>query len=145
MAAVTFYHLKTPQQHGKMRLVCQLVATAYRNGHKVYVNALDEPQGELINSLLWTYAPNSFIPHTLLLDQRDPNLEKFPVVIGHEEPPEKFNDVLISLRPDIPGYTKRFQRVVEPVDADTEDKEQAKVKFEQYQSLFNNEPKTYYL
>ncbi len=145
MATVSFYHLKTPQQLGKLRLVCQLAGTAFRKGHKVYISALDEAQCEQLDQLLWTFAANSFIPHVSLLNNRNPDLDKFPVVIGYKEPAEKFNDVLISLQPVIQPYAQQFQRVVEPVDANSQDEEQAKVKFEQYRSAFETEPNSYFI
>jgi len=145
MVAVSFYYLKSPAPQGKLRLICQLASTAYRKGHKVYVHAVDEAQSEMINQTLWTFASNSFVPHTLLMDNRDPNLDKFPVVIGSEQPPEQFNDVLISLQAEIPSYVQRFQRVAEPVDASTEDQSLAKTKAERYRSLFDTEPKTYFI
>lgn len=145
MTTVSFYHLKAPQPLGKLRLVCQLAATAYRKGHQVYVSALDEAQCEQLDQLLWTFAANSFIPHTSLINDKDPDLDKYPVVVGYDEPSEKFNDVLISLQPDIQEYAQRFQRVVEPVDADSREEVQAKLKFEQYRSTFDSEPNTYFI
>ncbi len=145
MTAVTFYHVKTPQQMGKLRLVCQLASTAYKKGHKVYVRARDDKQCDLLNQMLWTFAASSFVPHTSLTEDRDPDLEKFPVVIGAEHPPEKFSDVLITLQDEIPSYAYRFQRVVEPVDADARDEARAKAKFAEYKSLFDTEPATYYI
>ncbi len=145
MSAVSFYRLKSPQPHGKMRLVCQLAATAYRKGHKIYISAVDEAQCEMLYQMLWTFAPNSFIPHTTLMDNSDPDIEKFPVVIGYKDPPKKFNDVLISLQPEVPSYVDRFQRIVEPVDVDTQEQEQADSRFGQYESLLKVTPKTYHM
>ena len=145
MTSVAFYHLKSPRQHGKMRLVCQLAATAYRKGHKVYVRAQDEDQCAMLNQLMWTFAPNSYVPHISLAESRDPDLEKYPVVIGFDDPPEKFNDVLISLQHEVPAYIERFQRVVEPVDADSEDAERAKSRFEQYETKLESKPTTFYV
>ena len=145
MTTVTFYYRKTSQHLGKARLVCQLASTAYRNGHKVYVSVQNEDQCEMLNQMLWTFSPNSYVPHTSLTDDRDPDLEKFPVVIGVSDPPDKFNDVLISLHDEVPSFVNRFQRVVEPVDAHPEDEAKAKARFTQYQSLFESEPKTHYI
>ena len=145
MTSVAFYHLKSPRQYGKMRLVCQLAATAYRKGHKVYVRAQDEDQCAMLNQMMWTFAPNSYVPHISLAESRDPDLEKYPVVIGFDDPPEKFNDVLISLQHEAPAYIERFQRVVEPVDADSEDAERAKSRFEQYETRLESKPTTYYV
>ncbi len=145
MTAVTFYHVKAPRRQAKALLVCQLVATAYRKGHRVYVNVQNEDQSLMLDQLLWTYSPSSFIPHTRLSENPDPNLDKYPVVIGIDDPPEKFNDVLISLKDQVPPYVSRFQRVVEPIDANSQDQAKAKLRFSQYQSLFRTEPKNYFI
>ena len=128
MTTVTFYHRKTSQHLGKARLVCQLASTAYRNGHKVYVSVQNEAQCEMLNQMLWTFSPNSYIPHTSLTD-----------------PPDKFNDVLISLHDEVPSFVNQFQRVVEPVDSHPQDEAKAKARFTQYQTLFESEPKTHYI
>ncbi len=145
MTAVVFYHVKVPQPQSKARLTCQLAAKAYERGHTVYINTQNEAQSSMLNQLLWTFAPNSFVPHALLMDHLEPDLDKYPVIIGHENPPEQFNDVLISLHEEVPAYVSRFQRVIEPVDADSRDETKAKSKFSNYQSLFNTEPKAYYV
>ena len=145
MTEVVFYHLKSPQQIGKLQLVCQLAGTAFRKGHKVYVSTEDAEQCAVLNKLMWTFAPNAFIPHASLMDLRDPDPDKYPVVIGFGEPPEKFSDVLISLKQEVPAYASRFKRVVEPVGSEPVDIEQAKTRFQHYESLFDTEPKTHFI
>ena len=138
--AVVFYYLKLPETRGKLRLTCNLANAAFKKGHKVYVNGADEQQCNFLNEFLWTFTQNSFIPHVQILEQRTTNLEKYPVTIGHIPPPEQFNDVLISLKEDVPEYVTQFQRIMEPIDADSRDIEQAKIRFAKYTSLFGTEP-----
>ena len=101
---VSFYYLKSPQADGKLRLACKLVSTAYNHGHKVFVSIPSENYCKVFNDRLWTFSWSSFIPHTLLVRNRQIDLDRYPVVIGHIKPPEWYNDVLVSLHDDAPQF-----------------------------------------
>ena len=142
---VSFYFLKAPQNNGKLRLVCKLTATAVSKGHKVYIYTENERQGQELDQLLWTFSQFAFIPHDLLTENQTPNLEKFPVAIGSHEPPSQFNDVLISMHSEVPGFANRFQRVAEAVDADSNEQETARLRIEQYAERLATKPVSHYV
>jgi len=58
--------------------------------------------------------------------------ENMPVIIGQDAPPEAFNDVLVSLAPQVPECFSRFQRVAEIVGPGDEDKRLARERFRFY-------------
>jgi DNA polymerase-3 subunit chi len=60
MTEIRFYHLssKTLEQ-----ALPELLTKALSAGHKIIVRAADNRQVENLNELLWTYQPDSFLPH----------------------------------------------------------------------------------
>lgn len=143
--AVVFYFLKQSEHDGKLRLTCNLANTAFNRGHKVYLNASSAEMCTVLDDLLWTFAPNSFVPHIIYEQNSEIDLERFPVVIGHTQPSDQFNDVLISLHPDVTDYVKQFQRVIEPVGSIDEEFAIAEKKISRYTALFGTEPTKHYL
>ena len=60
MTEIRFYHLASRTQDQALPV---LLAKAYEQGKRVVVKMPDEKQVEALNTLLWTYNPNSFLPH----------------------------------------------------------------------------------
>jgi DNA polymerase-3 subunit chi len=126
---IDFYLLKETQ--AKDRMACALADKAYRLGHRVYILAADAAHSEILDELLWTFHPGSFVPHGL--NSKGSELETdAPVLIGHEAPPDQHHDVLISLWRDVPTFFSRFARLVEIVGPDEDDKAQSRVRFRFY-------------
>ena len=128
---VDFYLLKSPRLDGKLHLVCRLADKAFRLGNRVYIQTTDHNDAQQLDSLLWTFAQGSFVPHTVLAGDTE-GLDAFPVVIGAEPPPAIFNDVLVSLTSEAPTYFSRFKRVVEAVADDENDRIMARERFRYY-------------
>ena len=90
-----------------------------------------------------TFNQSSFIPHGRLT-QTHSEYSNFPVVIGDQQPPESWNDVLISLLDDAPPYYTKFQRVIETVDFNEQEKALARKRFKFYR-LQGHEPSTHHV
>jgi len=142
---VVFYYLKQYQQGGKLRLACNLVNTAYKKGRVVYLCTENDEQSERLDEMLWSFASNSFIPHIRYAQNQQVNTEKYPVSIGCVQPSQRFNDVLVSIRQDVPEFFSQFGRIMEPVTAGQKDKENAKLKFEKYQLITGTKPTIHYI
>jgi len=50
-----------------------------RQGQRVYLHAGSSEEAGLLDRLLWSFVPESFVPHTLATD---PQAAEVPVVIG---------------------------------------------------------------
>lgn len=76
-ASVQFYHLTaTPLEIALPKLLEKIIA----GGFRALVVAEDEQRVEQLNSLLWTYRPDSFLPHG---STKDGNAEQQPVFISN--------------------------------------------------------------
>ncbi len=133
MTHIDFYVPQNPDVGNPDLLVCRFVEKAFRLGHETYILTADPQRSARLDELLWTFSPGSFIPHRLSRcgddSADDPHTTVF---IGHEEPPPTCHDILVSLRPEVPGCFSRFQRVAEFVGAEEEEKQQARIRFRFY-------------
>jgi DNA polymerase-3 subunit chi len=126
---VDFYVIQNEPAGRRNQTVCQITHKAFRLGHRIYILTANAQHAAELDRLLWTFNAGSFIPHEL----RSPETTDLPpVLIGPEEPPMEFNDVLISLTPEVPEYVSRFQRVAEIVDNDEMEKQLARARFRYY-------------
>ena len=128
---VDFYLLSEPAHAGKLTLACRLAEKAYRLGHMIYVYTNDDDETRRVDDLLWTFQDGSFVPHAPLRELTEDD-DRYPVVVGNDPPPAWLDNVLISLRPDVPECFIRFQRIVEPVAFDEHDKARARERFRYY-------------
>jgi DNA polymerase-3 subunit chi len=126
---VDFYLLGEGGDDNRTRLACRLIDKAFRLQRRIYVYAGSEAEATRLDQQLWTFNPGSFVPHELNLGQETPET---PVVIGHQEPPSEFVDVLVSLAADVPPFFSRFERVAEIVGGSEAEKEQARERFRFY-------------
>lgn len=69
-----------------------------------------------MDKLLWTFRQGSFLPHGLVHDA-DPALT--PILIGNSESGGDEHDVLINLAAEVPTFFSRFERVIEPLDSNS--------------------------
>jgi DNA polymerase III subunit chi len=129
MTRVDFYLLSAADGNGKALAACRLAQKAYRLKHRVYILTDSPDASASLDHLLWTFHPGSFVPHQVQNDLSDPNL---PVLIGHDMPPDEFNDVLISLAADVPEFFERFARVAEIVSSDETERAGARERFRRY-------------
>ncbi len=60
MTDIRFYHLNTRTLD---QALPEIVQKALSVGHKIVVRAPDDKEVERLNNLLWTFRPDSFIPH----------------------------------------------------------------------------------
>ena len=139
---VTLYRLKFPRDEGRLRLACKLAETAFHRGHKVYVGVKNHDQCERMDTLMWTFSWSSFVPHCTL-GYQVPDLDKYPVVIGYDDPPPVFSDVLIPLLDVVPSYALQFNRIADPIGYKPAELELAASRFEQYQKLTDSAPKEF--
>jgi DNA polymerase-3 subunit chi len=133
MTRVDFYLLQNPESDGKKQLTCKLADKAYRLGHQVYILTANQEEARQLDDLLWVFNPGSFAPHGLLGEPDKVRSNAFPpILIGYQESPDTRYDVLISLWQEVPGFFSRFERLIELVGHDEDEKQRARAKFRFY-------------
>lgn len=113
MTRVDFYLLDGESGENRQHFACRLADKAYRQGRRIYIHAGSQAEVQMLDQLLWTFREQSFLPHGVA-GQADPHVT--PVLLGQEQAPEREDDVLINLAPQVPSFFSRFQRVAEIID-----------------------------
>ena len=126
---IDFYVLQEQLPGGRFKLACRIVEKAYRLGHRVYVRTGNSDDTNVLDDLLWTFSQNSFVPHQLSTESV--SLES-PVVIGEHPPAAEGADVVISVADDPISYFTAYQRIVEIVGCDDDEKVSGRKRFRYY-------------
>ena len=128
MTRVDFYILTETDPKSRLPFACRLAEKAYRQGHKVFIQATEVEALE-IDELLWQQKPESFLPHNILGE--GPNAPP-PIQIGYGQNAGKHRDVLINLTSDVPAFFNQFKRVAEIVPQDEPLKQKSRICYQRY-------------
>lgn len=119
---IDFYILNSSEEQADWLFACKLIEKAYELGHQIYVLCDDLDQAHAFDELLWSFNPDSFIPHHIQGEGPKPPP---PVQIGYSKETPASRDILINLSANIPDYFKGFKRICEIV-GQKEDKKNTK-------------------
>jgi DNA polymerase-3 subunit chi len=109
MAAIQFYHLtSTPLERALPKLLEKCLAGGFTA--QVVVR---EAQIDALNELLWTYDPNSFLPHG---SSKDGHVEQQPVLLTTHVEPQNPANVLFVTDGSTPPGSERFERILDVFD-----------------------------
>ncbi|MEK7435752.1 MAG: DNA polymerase III subunit chi [Pseudomonadota bacterium] len=125
MTRIDFYF----EAEDKLQVACRLSAKATKQKLRVLIYASDEAGAQKIDRLLWTWQPAGFLPHCMT---GSPLAVQTPVLITHDPEDTPHDEVLLNLHSAWPPAFSRFQRLVEIVGRDEEDREAARGRFRFY-------------
>jgi DNA polymerase-3 subunit chi len=107
----------------------KLIVKAFKAKQYVFVYTQDHHQARALDEYLWTSPQLSFLPHVLC---GHPLAAKSPVIIGDDPKIAHRTDVLLNIGVDIPDSFPRFERLLEIVTEELDDKELARGRFRYY-------------
>jgi len=113
MTEVDFYILQAEEPRERAVFACRLAEKVFRLGHSVYLHTTDESGAREVDALLWSFKPQSFLPHGIVGEDHSDRIG-----IGWTDNPGEFHDVMINLDLAVPNFVGRFQRVAEIVVQD---------------------------
>lgn len=122
---ITFY-FNAPD---KLDVARKLAAKAFEQGQQALVYTPDAAQAQAADQRFWTAQPLSFLPHVRC---GHPLAADTPILIGDNPDALKSPDVLINLAAEPPAFFARFERLLEVVTADPEDRERARARFRHF-------------
>jgi DNA polymerase-3 subunit chi len=125
MTRIDFYS----NAESKLQVACQLAAKAFKERTPVVVYAPDQGTARSFDRLLWTYQAIGFVPHCLASDALS---SETPVVIAFDDAEAAHCRVLINLHSDSPPAFSRFERLIEIVGTDEDDRQLARGRFRFY-------------
>ncbi|MBD2858170.1 DNA polymerase III subunit chi [Spongiibacter sp. KMU-158] len=112
MTRIDFYILSSAEQHTAWLYCCRLVQKAWQHGHQVFICCEDDASCQAVNDLLWTFRPDSFLPHSLASEA---GKTTDTICIGTANQLGEHCDVLVNLCRETPPQFSRFKRLSEIV------------------------------
>jgi DNA polymerase-3 subunit chi len=113
----------------KLKTACTLSAKAYARGLRVLAYCNDHDAGRKFSRLLWSAPATGFVPHCTADDKL---AAITPVIVDCDGANPAHDDVLLNLRHELPAFFSRFQRLIEIVSIDEEDRRLARERFKYY-------------
>jgi DNA polymerase III subunit chi len=122
------FHFNVPDKVG---YACRLLRKATGVGSRVVVTG--EP--ELLRTLdteLWTFSQTEFIAHCHVASAEPQVLSASPVVLAESPRGTPHHDVLVNLGVRVPDGFERFERLIELVSVEEDDRQQARARWKHY-------------
>ena len=130
MAQVEFHVLEGSDARARWRYACQEIEKAYLAGEHVFVALEDEAELQAFDTLLWTFADRSFVPHAPLAASSA--WEDTPVLLGSGATAPPGVQTLVNLAAALPAALPAAARILEIIDADEGRRRAGRVRFRQY-------------
>lgn len=122
------FHFNVPE---KLAYACRLLRKATGMGSRIVVTG--EP--DLLRALdteLWTFSAQEFIPHCHAATAEAPVLAASPVVLADTPRGTPHQQVLVNVGGRVPEGFERFERLIEIVSQDEGDRLQARARWKHY-------------
>ena len=121
------FHFNAPD---RVAYACRLLRKAVGSGAKVVVVGPEETLAQL-DTALWTFSATDFVPHSTLGAEAHV-LQATPVVLCTSTAQVPHQQILLNLGPTVPPGFDRFERVIEVVSQDDDDKLLARGRWKHY-------------
>jgi len=113
----------------KYRLAVRLGGKSLEQSTRIFVLTPDPAATDRMENLLWTTQQTSFMPHCR---SRDALAQETPIIVDHDGSMLVHDDILLNLCDAYPPFFSRFQRLIEIVGVDDEDKAAARHRYKFY-------------
>lgn len=120
------FHFNAPD---RLAYGCRLVRKVWRAKHPVLVWCDDEARLDAFDRLLWSEPPTDFVPH---VRAGDPLAAHTPILLADTEVDTDAHDVLVNLGSAPPPMFARFERLIEIVGTDEDDRAAARERWRFY-------------
>jgi len=108
-----FYILAASGEDGRQQFFCRLSEKILGLGLQVFVQVPDEIRANRLDEQLWSWRPDSFVPHAL-----QGATPEAPITIGWGGELPAHRDVYVNLGLELPPEALQFRRIVEIVVQD---------------------------
>ena len=131
MPEISFYVLSSDEERLRSFFCCKLIEKAYRQGVFCYLLTDSDSQTRMLDNLLWTFRPNSFIPHEIysgtlpIMNNR--------VLIGSLEPPDNWKKLVVNFSSHRLKDLVKTERLLEIIDNHPQRKQEGRNRYRDYQ------------
>lgn len=124
------FHFNVPE---RLAYACRLLRKAAGSGAKVVVTGQPGTLKEL-DTALWTFSATDFIPHSDL-DGDAAAVALSPLLLASSLASTPHHEVLLNLGQMVPDGFEKYQRVIELVGIEDEERQLARVRWKHYTDL----------
>lgn len=111
------FHFNMPD---KLQYSCRLLRKVYLRGIRAVVTA-EAPVLAELDQLLWKFSPTGFLPHCMATAAA-PSLALTPILLAQQPDQCSADSVLINLGQQVPAGFERFERFIELVSEQPDDR-----------------------
>lgn len=118
MTQIDFYILQENASAARWHFACRLVEKAFRHGHNILITLDEDTDINAFDELLWSFKPESFIPHRILSPTGSAAGAERVLISNHSPDQNPFireHSLLINLARNIPAAFSDFERLIEIV------------------------------
>ncbi len=131
MPEISFYVLSSDEERLRSIFCCKLIEKAYRQGVFCYLLTDSDSQTRMLDNLLWTFRPNSFIPHEIYSGEL-PAIDNL-VLIGSLPPPDYWKKVVVNFSLQTLKDLAAVERLLEIIDHHPQRKQAGRNRYRAYQ------------
>ena len=145
MTKIDFYITNINTLDDYWNFACRLTEKAFRKQCDVYLHTANEEHMAAVDKLLWTFRPNSFLPHSSEISSEMTGKESEDnsktdsaasatgeILVACSGDPRDHHDVLVNLTEQTPECFSRFTRVAEVVMGTDEAKAKSRQRYKYY-------------
>jgi DNA polymerase-3 subunit chi len=125
MTSIDFYF----NAADKLQVACRLAAKALAQSKRLLIYAPQTDIAQRIDRMLWTWQATGFVPHCAA---HDPLAGDTPVLIAADMRASAACDVLLNLSTELPPAFESYDRLLELVAQDAEDRQAARARYKFY-------------
>jgi DNA polymerase-3 subunit chi len=120
----------------RLAYVCRLLRKAVGSGAKIVVTG-SVPTLAQLDATLWTFSATDFVPHCFA-DSEARVLAASPVILASSMQNVPHRQVLVNLDEGVPLGYDRFERVIEVVGLEEQDRQTARHRWKHYAQQGDN-------
>jgi DNA polymerase-3 subunit chi len=113
----------------KLHFACRLATVAYEKSSRLVVYAAERSRLERFDEQLWSLQPARFVPHCFV---DSPLAAETPILLATSGDALPHHDVLLNLDDEWPPFFATFDRMLEIVGQEEEDKARARTRYSFY-------------
>ena len=125
MTSIDFYF----NADDRLQVACRLAGKALAQNKRLLVYAPDAELAQRVDRMLWTWPAIGFVPHCLAGDAL---AAETPVLIASDGETPDGVELLLNLGVESPPHFARFDRLLEIVSTDDEDRQAGRARFKFY-------------
>lgn len=125
------FHFGAPD---RLAYTCRLLRKATATGARLLVRS-SAADSAALDAALWSMTPTDFITHCDAVAAQDVRIRSSVLLVSPEAELDTSFPILVNLFDDVPAGFEQFQRVIEVVSTDEQDRNLARQRWKHYTGL----------